>query len=999
MTPTSLNWYGLKQFGFDSESLGLTGNMLTDQVAIEALCVRIRHAEHEGGLGPFGHFKNYVDLLWNNPDSGSQKRFVWNPWANRMLRKAFATKELGVAGPTSAGKCCSPEQLVLMFDGSTKRFDEIRPGDLVMGDDATPRRVREVHRGHGPMFKVIPAQGDPWYCTENHVLVLKRTIASKKSWRRMGEIVEIEAKDFASASHMFRRSHKQFCAGVDFPEQPIPLDPRLMGLWIGDGHVHNPRISIDDSELGEVEYVHKWANENGYTLVRHESNVCKTCPSYGFTLTDKSRNNRVKKLWKSCIKNGEKRIPREYLINSKKIRLELLAGIIDTDGYASRTFFEIATKYEGLKDDIVFLARSLGFRVSAVHRFATCNGKKFPSWRISICGNVSEIPTLRKKCKDKTVRPNSECTGITLEPAGDMDWVGFSVDGNHRFLLGDFTVTHNSDPFALYAAVMYSIDPTHTLVFVMSTTIAGAKRRIWKTLREYWESIPGLPGHALWSTNEIKGLNYQGTSYGQSSGIYLLASEQSAEKTAVEKLIGAKAPRTGEPDESFEALMAHPDNADLIKHFDEDTLRDLLPRLYNLSADRIGSLIIIFDEMTGAAESLLNAINTNLKPGNVGHFQIVGLGNPSDIYNPFGVFCKPKGGWDRVDLIRDDEWETQTGGLCIRFNGEQNPRITEGNERYSWMLRQADIDGMAAKYGSQSLFYHRMVLGTWCLTGDESGVYSAADIEMSGSKDKDVVWGYEMPIKVSFLDPSFTAGGDLAWATFGELGIDFEGKKVLLLTEDLPIQTDTTDTTVPITFQIAKAWKRACEDRGVKPQHAAYDRSGGGIPFGDIVNVVWSPAVTGMTAGGSASRRPVPGEKTPDGRAILACEKFENKSTEVWFGAHPFFRSHQIKGVSDDLAKELCSRHLAKGKMGDGKKICVENKRSYKDREGKSPDQSDSFLGLVDFCRDRLGFECSENTSIRGQMSGTPLGTDAWKTFRERARRLTKPRNMSNKQP
>jgi len=62
-----------------------------------------RHAEHEGGLGAFGHFKNYVDLLWNNPDSGSQKRFVWNPWANRMLRKAFDNQELG-AGPTSAGK-------------------------------------------------------------------------------------------------------------------------------------------------------------------------------------------------------------------------------------------------------------------------------------------------------------------------------------------------------------------------------------------------------------------------------------------------------------------------------------------------------------------------------------------------------------------------------------------------------------------------------------------------------------------------------------------------------------------------------------------------------------------------------------------------------------------------------------------------------------------------------------------------------------------------------
>jgi hypothetical protein len=122
------------------------------------------------------------------------------------------------------------------------------------------------------------------------------------------------------------------------------------------------------------------------------------------------------------------------------------------------------------------------------------------------------------------------------------------------------------------------------------------------------------------------------------------------------------------------------------------------------------------------------------------------------------------------------------------------------------------------------------------------------------------VWGYEMPIKVSFLDPSFTAGGDLAWATFAELGVDFEGKKVLMLTEGVPIQTDTTDTSTPITFQIAKAWRKLCEERGVRPQHAAYDRSGGGIPFGDIAVVVWHDdrwcGVTATSPGREIPRRP-----------------------------------------------------------------------------------------------------------------------------------------------
>jgi hypothetical protein len=659
LTPKDVNLYGLRKFGFDEEALGLTGNVLEDQIAIEATCIRIEHKEHEGGLGVFGHFKNYVDLLWNNPDSGSMKRCIWNPWANKMFRKMLTERELSIAGSTSAGK---------------------------------------------------------------------------------------------------------------------------------------------------------------------------------------------------------------------------------------------------------------------------------------------------------------------------------------------------SDPAGLYAVVRYTTDPTHTLVFVMSTTIAGAKKRIWKTVREYWESIPNLPGKLLASTNEIKGLNYRGDGYGDSSGIYLLASEKSNEKAALDKVIGIKAPATGVVDASYDSLMLREEFADLANHFEEETLRDLVPRLYNLSQDRAGKLILIIDEMTGMAESILNAVNTNLKPGNVGHFQIIGLGNPNLVYDSFGVFSKPKGGWDKVNLLVDDEWETETGGLCIRFNGEKNPRIVEQNERYSWMLRKEDIQDMENRYGRESLFFHRMVLGTWCLEGAALGVYSPADIEMSGAKEEDVIWGYEPPKPVSFLDPSFTAGGDLAWATFGLLGKNHEGRMVLKLTEDVTLKVDPTNTLTPVNYQIVKAWRSECEARKVKPQCAAFDRSGGGIPFGDIVSVTWSPLVVGVTTGGSASKRPLFGEKHPStNNPVLACERFSNKATEVWHVAQPFLRAGQIFGVSDELAKELCSRQYDDAKGGDGRKVCIETKRKYKDREGKSPDQSDSFLGLVDFCREKHGFVCAESDQIRAAGKMTATADFAWKHFREKARRVSNRRGLKTK--
>lgn len=1001
-----LQWYGLQRLGFGEDYFQLTGDRTRDQIQIEALCFRIGHEEHEGGLGRFNHFQRYVDLTWNNPASGSMKRCIWNPWANQMFRKMCEEPELCVAGCTSAGKCLSINDLVLMHDGSTKRAEEVKSGDRLMGDDSNPRVVQEVHSGVGPMFKVTPVHGEPWFCTEDHVLVLKRAITSGKSYRRLGEIIEMPAKDYYVSSGQTRTNYKQFCVGVDFPEKKLELDPRLFGIWLGDGARHRCRISIPRSEPEVFSYVKAWCEHEGYEM-REYDHEHLTCPTFAvFPEGDVSAGMSNNPLWrflKSSMDDMEKRIPRHYLLNSRKNRMLLLAGLIDTDGHAAGTYFEIATKFTGLKDDIAFLARSLGFRVSTVHRMATCQGKQFPSWRITIFGNVVEIPTLRKKCREKKLRQNSDCTGVKLTPAGDMPWVGFSVDGNHRFLLADFTVVHNSDPAALYGVVSYTTDPTHTLVLVMSTSIKEAKKRIWKTVREYWEGIPFLPGKPAWATNEIRGLNYKGDSFGESTGIFLLAAEQGSEKEAVNKLIGMKAPRTGEPDESFDGLMAHPEFADLANHFDEATLRDLVPRLYNISQDRIGKIILIVDEATGVAEAVLTAVKTNLKPGNVGHCQVIYLGNPNLPYDTFGLAAKPEGGWDKVDLIRDEEWRTESGGLCIRFNGEKNPRITEGNDRYSWMLRKTEIDQMEKDYGRDSLFYHRMVLGTWCLTGAGSGIYTPADIELSGARQSpdDVVWGFRPPEKCSFLDPAFTAGGDRAYATFGLCGEDIDGVMRLVRTGGEAVKVNVNDVNVPPSYQIVRGWRAMCIERGIKPENAGYDSTGGGQPFGDIVKVQWSPAVLGITSAGPASKTSTgekkPGKKPGTTEPVLAHERFANKATELWYGAKKLFRSRQISGVNEELAKELCSRQHAKGSEGDARVLKVEPKKSYKDREGRSPDNADSFLGLVEVAKTRLGLRSTEGEEVAKNNVATSVGRAVWQALREKAKALTNRKTLNKR--
>lgn len=553
------------------------------------------------------------------------------------------------------------------------------------------------------------------------------------------------------------------------------------------------------------------------------------------------------------------------------------------------------------------------------------------------------------------------------------------------------TSSGKSDVAALWALVNFIADPTHTLVFLFSTTLQGAKKRIFKTMKEYYSAIPNMPGKPLWSTNQILGPNYDGTGFGESSGIFLMASEQSSEKSAVDKLIGAKSPRTGEPDESFESLVAMDEFAELSHQFDEDTLRELLPRLQNLVHDRIGKLIVIVDEATGCAPSILEAYKSNLKPGNVGHCQLIMLGNPASRFDTLGEFCKPVGGWDSVTIL-DEEWATATGGLCIRFDGEKNPRITTKNEKLSWMLRQADIDLMKETYGENSAYYWRQGRGMWAPGGNETGVYSEADL-VTGGAMKPATWGFHEPVKLAALDPSFAAGGDKASCTFGKIGLDPTGLRVIETTEEIPILIDISDLETPVSYQIVRKWRRECEKRGILPENCVFDSTGGGGPFGDIVRMQWSPKVLAVSSGGKASKQPL-NEKTPDGKQVLACDRFFNKASELWLGAMPFIRSGQIRGMTTFLAKQICSRQYDKSGQQDARILRVEGKRVFRSREGKSPDESDSFFLLIELAKQRHGMRPAERAaepekSARGNTVGT------WQAFCKKARRITTKRNLS----
>jgi hypothetical protein len=261
----------------------------------------------------------------------------------------------------------------------------------------------------------------------------------------------------------------------------------------------------------------------------------------------------------------------------------------------------------------------------------------------------------------------------------------------------------------------------------------------------------------------------------------------------------------------------------------------------------------------------------------------------------------------------------------------------------------------------------------------------------SGALEK-TTWGLLPPIRMSALDPSFVNGGDRASCTFFSYGLDMRGVHVLERTEEITIKANI-DSDVPVSYQLVRQWRDECRQRGVPPENACFDSTGGGVTFGDVVKTQWSPRVQGITSAGRASSMPVGTERDHENKLVLCSDRYANMATEIWYGAHPYLRSGQIKGVSKELAKEICARR--NDSKSTGRTLKVEGKREFKGRQGHSPDSSDSFLLGIHHAKLRHGFRPTEKSAAPDRADRTSSANPAsgkvstWAAFVARSRRIS----------
>lgn len=499
-----------------------------------------------------------------------------------------------------AKACLRKGTLIPLFNGEIKKIEEIKLGEVIIGDDGTPRKVINKIEGYDKLFEVSQLKSNSYVVNQEHILCLKmpdhkvifwnktemgwsilwlnkeenkinkKTIKAgiicpecnielhgnlkrhytrlhkdlevpkftrkgptieapdtdevKEAYIKMKEfadaidddnVLEISVKDYIKLNKTTKNRLNGYIGEcVQWDEHPVKLDPYLLGLWLGDRGQNGYSFDINSKDDPEIlEYIEKWCSNNDTQI--KQIGKYSILSNYG-----KKNCNLFRKFLKeyNLIKN--KHIPNDYLFNSKEVRLQLLAGLIDSDGYVTRDGTRIGIvqgmNHEKLAHQIIYLSRSLGFmtcykicKTTWTYKGEKKEGKAI---KINISGiGVEDIPTLvkRKKCSNPKKQNTSGTGSLTIKEIEPDEFVGLDVDGNKRFVLDDFTVTHNCAIFSS-RFVVETVDAVNKKKYVQefrdNLSIID-KPKITKSTVKPYTKITFYPDYKLLGNNEINKLN------------------------------------------------------------------------------------------------------------------------------------------------------------------------------------------------------------------------------------------------------------------------------------------------------------------------------------------------------------------------------------------------------------------------------------------------------------------------------------------------------------
>jgi hypothetical protein len=256
--------------------------------------------------------------------------------------------------------CGKAQPLSLEIDtprGKVK-FGDLKPGDFVFGIDGKPTKIISVHeRGMLPVFRISFDDGSSTVACEDHLWSVykkrqKGNSENEKTIFTTRQLIEsgIKKKNGAGETRIFALPQH---SAVEYPFRWVPVEPYALGVWLGDGGRKTSVFTSADIEIANS------ISESGSPI--KSGGVKKDNKASTYNISGIQRGLRDLGIFE-CY-SYEKKIPPIYKFNIAPIRLAVLQGLMDTDGYASNKIIRspmYSTTSKQLADDVAWIVRSLG---------------------------------------------------------------------------------------------------------------------------------------------------------------------------------------------------------------------------------------------------------------------------------------------------------------------------------------------------------------------------------------------------------------------------------------------------------------------------------------------------------------------------------------------------------------------------------------------------------------------------------------------------------------
>ncbi len=492
--------------------------------------------------------------------------------------------------------------------------------------------------------------------------------------------------------------------------------------------------------------------------------------------------------------------------------------------------------------------------------------------------------------------------------------------------------TSKSNNYGAFLYLDWCCDPKDTIVLVGSTTKDALKRRIWEAVLRYWDILQKHPR-----------IQFPGKS--KPSGYSIVCDEGGAEGVVAEKggIFGVALAEGGR------LAGAH-------------------MKYVRVMVDEISTL-----ENEGGRQAVEEAIS-NLRKGATS-FKLFALCNPKSHFDLGCYYATPLAGWSSVS-VESEVWETKFG-RARHFDGFKSPAILEpgGKEKYPFLINADTIERDRIELGEDSPRFMEQNRGFPPSQGNTATVLTETDIvngkatdtELNGVDLKSVASSspFYRTIRVGSLDSAFSAGGDNA--ILQEARIAYVGDLPTIFFP-APTKIPIVDSSErPVTYQLTDYVRTWALERGIPMDMFACDDSGT-QSVADVLTVEVAPGAFRVNYSRSASDLAVSVSSTDPAK-----KKFRDMIMEAWALLAEFVKFGQVRGLSEECARQLCARQYMtnnKGVILEPRRL--ESKPVFKMRTKLgSPDHADAAAMAALLIRHRLGIIPGANVYPQS-LSGVP---------------------------